>query len=178
MANLQATTFAGTGEVITSELYVSGSGMSPWKTIYMCPGGTGNNAAWLHIRTPVPATNANSGSTWNPSIIEVKGYHSYFGSFTYDFQAVINSDGSTNNFRTNIRVNQGNTGGAASPTGTDPVVYKSTNTYNSYERVCIALPKSTCCCNGWSWVRFWNNTGVLDQIAYATTGTSSSSNAY
>lgn len=180
MANLQATTFTGTGEVIASEVYVSGSGMTPWKTIFMCPGGTGNSAPWIHIRTPLPATNASSGSGWNPSIVEVKGYHSYFGTYTYDFQAVINSSGYADNnwYGSQIKVNRGNTGGTQNPSGTAPLIYKSTSTYNSYERVCIALPRSTCCCNGWSWVRWWNNTNILDTVAWATTGTSSSANAY
>lgn len=183
MANLQSTTFTGTGEVIASEVYVSGSGMTPWKTIFMCPGGAspGNNGSWIHIRTPCPATNASSGSGWNPSIVEVKGYHSYYGTYTYDFQAVINSSGyADNTWYSNIRVNRGNTGGTQNnpPTGTLPVVYRSTNTYNSYERVCIALPRAACCCNGWSWVRWWNNTGILDSVAWATSGTNSSANAY
>jgi hypothetical protein len=180
MASLQGTTFVGTTEVLASEVYVSGSGMTPWKTIFMCPGGEGNNQAWIHIRTPLPATNASSGSGWNPSIVEVKGYHSYSASYGYDFQAVINSagDGSNAWYGSQIRINRGNTGGTQNPSGTLPVIYKSTSPYNSYERVCIALPRTTCCCNGWSWVRWWNNTGILDTVAWATVGSTSSANAY
>ena len=177
MASLQGTTFVGTTEVLASEVYVSGSGMTPWKTIFMCPGGEGNNQAWIHIRTPLPATNASSGSGWNPSIVEVKGYHSYFASYSYDFQAVINSagDGSNAWYGSQIRINRGNTDGVIRPL---PVVYKSTSTYSSYERVCIALPKVAGCYAGWSWIRWWNNTAILDTSAWATLGTTSSASAF
>lgn len=174
MANLQSTT-TSTYELIATEVYSPSSGVTPWHMVYMCPSVTTTD--WMHIRTPLPATNQSGGSGWNPSIVEVKGSHSYSGEFTYDFQAVINSSGDAANnwYGSQIRINRGNTDGVIRPL---PVVYKSTSTYSSYERVCIALPKIAGCYAGWSWIRWWNNTAILDTSAWATLGTTSSASAF
>lgn len=147
-------------------VYPAGSNVTPWYRIYHCADGTDTNpvyaGGWLHIRTPLPATNAAPGMGWNPSIVEVVGFHTYDGGYTHDFKTVINSSGySDNSWYSNTTVNVGNT---------TPYVYRSSGTYGSYQRVCIAVPKVGCCCVGWIWVRWWGNSGYRDNYAWATIG--------
>lgn len=173
MANLRLTTVSGNITASTG-IYPSVSDVTPWYRLYHCADGTDTNPAyaggWLHIRTPLPATNAAPGTGWNPSIIEVVGFHSYDGQWTHDFKAIVNSYGDASNTwnGSQIRCNVGTD--APNEILPGPYVYRSTNTYGSYPRVCIAVNKVGCCCVGWIWVRWWNNTGYRADYAWATVG--------
>jgi hypothetical protein len=153
MANLQNTTI-NTAAISASRVIPYGSGMPEWVRISNCANGTDTTpnyaGTWIHIRTPLPATNAASGIGWNPSLIEVVGFHSYSGEYTWDYKAVTNNSGYADNnwYGSQVRVNDSNTN--------DIVVYKSQSQYGGYERVCIAQRKVGCCCVGWFWIRIRN----------------------
>lgn len=171
MADLKLSSISGTVSV-SGGIYPSVSDVTPWYRLYHCADGTDTSpvwaGTWLHIRTPLPATNAASGSGWNPSIVEVMGFHTYSGDWTHDFKAIINSSGYADNtwYGSQIRCNAGN------DTATEnlPFVYRSINQYGGYERVCIAVKKVGCCCVGWIWIRWWNNTNWFENYAWATVG--------
>jgi hypothetical protein len=177
MASLQGTSVSGeiTG---TSGVYKPGGAQTPWYRIQHCADATSTSicnptysCGWFHIRTPLPATNAASGIGWNPNILEVVGFHTYGGENYHDFKAITNNSGYGDNtwYGSQIRSNQGNSA---------PIVYQSTNNYGGLKRVCIALPKSGCCCQGWVWVRWTNNSGYRADFAWATGANSSSASIY
>jgi len=172
MASLVGTTSSG---IITasSGVYRAGGNQSPWYKMQYCADAASTSicnptysCGWFHIRTPLPATNAASGIGWNPNIVEVVGHSTYGGEYTNDFRAITNNSGYSDNtwFGSQIRANQGNT---------TPIVYQSTSAYGSYKRVCIAVPKAGCCCNGWIWVRWWNNSGYRADYPWGVIGYSS-----
>jgi hypothetical protein len=176
MASLQDTTFSG-GLVTANKIYPYGSGMSEWHRIYHCANADSTSecnptysCGWLHVRTPFPATNAASGIGWNPSILEVVGFHTYGGENTSDWMAITNNSGYADNawFGSQVRVNDGTHQDAAN----QPYIYQSANTYGSYQRVCFSIRKSGCCCVGHLWVRYRNRGGsnYRTDSAWATKG--------
>lgn len=175
MASLQNLTVNGS-ITATSGVYRAGGNQTPWYRIQHCADATSTSicnptysCGWIHIRTPLPATNEASGIGWNPNIIEVVGFHSYDGNYTHDFKALVNNSGYADNawFGNQIRANQSN--------HSTMVVYQSSSAYGGYKRVCIALPKVGCCCQGWLWVRWWNNSGYRANYPWGVTANSSSS---
>jgi hypothetical protein len=172
MASLQGTS-SGT-LTATGGVYRAGANMSPWYRIYHCADGTDTNpvyaGGWLHIRTPLPATNAASGIGWNPNIVEVAGFHTYGGEVTHDFKAITNNSGYSDNtwYGSQIRSDAGN------DVANGKIVYQSAVAYGNYKRVCIAVPKIGCCCVGWIWIRWWNNSGYRADYSWATIGRANS----
>lgn len=160
------------GDFSSSTAILDGqSDMTEWYNLNHCvcpaPDGTsdclGTGRAYLHVRTPIPADNTAGGIGWGPYILEVLGYHTYSGERFHDFKAVVNTSGDNNSFYgSQIRVNTGN---AAS----EPYVYRSTNTYGGFRRMCFAVGKVSCCCTGNLWVRIWTNSGYRENFAWATT---------
>lgn len=172
MASLQPTTVNGVINA-TGGVYRAGGNQTPWYRIQHCADATSTSicnptysCGWIHIRTPLPATNEAGGIGWNPNIVEVVGFHSYSGEVTHDFKALVNNSGDSNAwFGNQIRSNQNNHANA--------LVYQSTNNYGGLKRVCIALPKIGCCCQGWLWVRWWNNSGYRANFAWGVGANSS-----
>jgi hypothetical protein len=174
VASLQSSTVNGIINATTG-VYAAGGNTSPWYRMYHCADATSTSicnptysCGWLHIRTPLPATQAAGGIGWNPNIVEVVGFHTYSGEVTHDFRAIVNNSGDANDswFGSQIRSNQSNHSSA--------VVYQSSSAYGGFRRVCIALPKIGCCCVGWVWVRWWNNSGYRANFAWAVGANSSS----
>lgn len=183
MATLTNTTVTN-GTVNVSSIYSGSEGMTDWRNFYHCANSVDTtecnptySCGWIHVRTPIPATNAASGIGWNPCMIEVVGYHSYSGQFFSDWKAVVNNSGyaDDNFYGSQVRVNTGNTQGSDGP-----VVYQSTNEYGGYKRVCFAMRKEGCCCNGWFWVRIRGGGGVgyRENYPWAQIGASTNSPWY
>ena len=177
MANLTSSTVSGNINA-TGGVYRQGGNQTPWYRLYHCADATSTSicnptysCGWFHIRTPLPATNEAGGIGWNPNIVEVVGFHTYSGENTHDFRAIVNNSGYADNawFGSQIRSNQGNS---------SPVVYQSTSNYGGLKRVCIAIPKSGCCCVGWVWVRWWNNSNYRADYAWAYGANSTSASIY
>jgi hypothetical protein len=177
VSTLQSITNTAGGLKSTGNVWPAGSNQTPWYRLYHCADGTDTTPAyaggWLHIRTPYPATNAASGIGWNPNIVEVVGFHTYSGEYTHDFKAIVNNSGYSDNtwYGSQIKVNKGND-------SSTPVVYQSSSQYGGYQRVCIAVQKNGCCCVGWIWIRFWNNSGYWNSYPWATVGRASSTAYY
>ena len=174
MATLQETT---TTSLEAPGIYIEGSGMTQWYKFYHCLDAENTSLCnptyscnWIHIRTPIPANATASGIGWNPSMIQVIGFHTYSAELWHDYSFVINTtgDGNDNWYGSQIRVNKGNTEA--------PVVYRSTNTYGGFQRVCITMRKYPCCCVGWYWVRFRNSgaAGYRNNFAWAQLARNSS----
>ena len=168
MASLVDTTVNGDLNINGNTYRTGGSNITPWQQLShcVCPSsdGTsdciGNGRAYLHVRTPLPADNVVMG--WNPIILEVVGYHTYSGENVHDFKALLNTNGYDNSwYGSQIKTN-------SSLTGSNPYVYRSTNTYGGYTRVCFAVNKISCCCTGNLWVRWWNNTSYFTDYPWAT----------
>lgn len=163
MAVLTSTTVNGTLSA-SGGILNSGQDFTPWYRIYHCADAPDTNpayaAGWIHVRTPLPAE--SSAFSYIPSLLEVKGFHTYSGEHTHYWKAVVNVT-DTNVFQANVRVNAGNTTGG-------PRVYRSNNTYGSYRRVCFAMQKIGCCCVGWFWVRWRMNSSWFTNHPWATTG--------
>lgn len=183
MASLTGSTISGANLSI-NRMFSAAEGMTGWKSFYHCANAESTDecnptysCGWLHVRTPLPATNAASGIGWNPTMIEVVGYHSYSGEYFSDWKAVINNSGYADNawYGSQVRVNEGNV------TGSDgPVVYQSTNSYGGYQRVCFAIRKMGCCCNGWFWVRIRGGGHIAyrEDYPWATIGASTNNAWY
>lgn len=149
--------------------------MSEWYKLShcVCPGSgpsdcLGNGLAYLHVRTPVPA-DASGGMGWNPYVLEVTGYHTYSAECFHDFKAVVNTTGDGNNtwYGSQVRINRTGAGGAMSP-ASNPYVYRSATTYGGYSRMCFAVRKTSCCCTGYIWVRWWTNAGTRTSFSWGT----------
>jgi len=182
VASLTSSTVSG-NITASGGVYKAGGNQSPWYRIQHCADATSTSicnptysCGWLHIRTPLPATNEAGGIGWNPNIVEVVGFHTYGGEYTHDFRAIANNSGYADNawFGSQIRSNQnyGSTGGNL------PVVYQSTSNYGGLRRVCIALPKAGCCCQGWVWIRWWNNSGYRGDFAWGVGANSSNASIF
>jgi hypothetical protein len=149
--------------------YPSGEAMTEWYNIYHCTNDTVDSAGWIHIRTPIPA-DANAGVGWIPYMLEVKGYHTYGGEYSGRWGAIVNTTGDGNNswYGSQIKYNNSNY---------SPYVYRSTNTYGGYTRMCFAMSKNGCCCNGWLWVRMNINNGFRNSYPWGKIGTTSQTTA-
>jgi hypothetical protein len=151
---------------VTGVIKQQGEDISPWHYMSHCANGTDTTPNYaggrLHVRTPIRADNSHIG--WNPIIMEVRGYHTYSGEATHNFKAVLNTNGYNNDwYGSQIKADSGY--------NSLPLVYKSTNTYGGYHRVCFSVTKIGCCCTGHIWVRFWNNTvSAPYDYAWATEG--------
>jgi len=160
MAQLQTTQVNGLLRVNGGMHRSGNSDITEWHRFYhcVCPDTTtgpsdcrGTGLPFLHVRTPIPAD--VDGIGWNPIILEVKGFHSYSGEYTHDWKALLNINGYNNAwFGSQIM----NNNGAGSAGGSEPYVYRSTNTYGGRQRVCFSMRKISCCCVGWYWVRWYN----------------------
>lgn len=160
MASLTDTTVSG-DLTVNGWAYKSGPDLTPWKQMSHCPAATLSSQGRLHIRTPLPADNAAMG--WNPIILEVVGYHSYSGEFVEDFKALLNTNGYDNSwYGSQIAVND-------SLANSQPYIYRSTNTYGSYKRVCFSVSQLYCCCTGNIWIRWWNGSTWFEDYAWAST---------
>jgi hypothetical protein len=166
MANLQATTVSGVLTIAGNMVRPGVTDITPWYELNHCANtSAGGTATRLHIRTPLPADNVAMG--WNPIIMEVVGFHTYFGEHVHDFKALLNTNGYNNAwFGSQIFAQRG--------TNSAPFVYRSTNTYGGYTRVCIAVNKVTCCCVGRIWVRWINQSGFWNNHPWATIGANDS----
>ena len=151
MANLQTTTVNG---LLTITGYVQQGGnsnLTGWVKLSHCY----DPYSRLHVRTPLPESAISSTA----SILEVVGYHSYSGEKVHDFKALCYGSGTIESL---IGTNNGY--------NTNPYVYLSTNTYGGTKRVCFSVDKITCCCTGYLWVRWWNNSSYFNDYAWATMG--------
>lgn len=130
----------------------------------------GNGYPWLHVRTPMPA-NASASIGWIPYMLEVTGYHGYpydSSHVTHHFKTVVNTTGDGNDtFYTDPAMRVLHQNAASAAIGT-PRVYRSTSTYGSYQRMCFAVPKISCCCTGKLWVRWWLKSAWRADYAWAT----------
>jgi hypothetical protein len=170
----------------TGGVFPQGDGMTPWYRLYHCADATSTaicnpvfSCGWLHIRTPIPADAGSgefSGSPtgtvgWNPSVLEVMGFHTYSGEHTHNFRAIVNTRGDgSNTFDVTIHSNVGS--------NSNPSVYRSNSTYGGKRRVCIAVNKIGCCCVGWIWVRWRANTFARADHPWATGANSSAAALY
>jgi len=171
MASLGNTIVDGNMEF--QKVYHSYGDYTPWQQFTNCANTTSTSicnpvyaCTWLHIRTPLRLEN-NSGLGWNPGIVECVGYHTYGGDYTHDYKWVYNIngyDGSWYGNQLKINVGYNVTGGNA------PVMYRSSSYYNGYRRLCLAIKKVGCCCNGWVWVRWWKNASLWNDYPWATVG--------
>jgi hypothetical protein len=168
MATLVDSTVSGTLQTNGAH-FPAGEAMTDWYNIYHCTNDTLDSANWIHIRTPVPA-DADAGVGWIPYMLEVRGYHTYSGENFHNWIAVVNTTGDGNNtfYGSQIKSNTGNS---------TPYVYRSTNTYGGYRRMCFSMQKSGCCCNGWLWVRWRINHGFRTNFAWGKVGTTSQTTA-
>jgi hypothetical protein len=92
-------------------------------------------------------------------MVEVIGYHTYGGEYTHYFKTIVNSD-ENNSFQANVRVNAGNS---------TPRFYRSDSSYGGKTRVCFAMQKVGCCCNGWFWTRWRMNENFWNDYPYGIT---------
>lgn len=137
--------------------------ITEWTAFTHCS--TPDNANFLHIRTPLISDTASSGniSAYRPVAIEIYGYHNYAAENFHDCTVVVNTP-SNGSFQANLRSDNNN--------HSSLTVYRSGSTYNGYNRVCLSVPKSTCCCVGALWIRFrWWNGLPTDNYAWGHTGT-------
>lgn len=168
MANLQATTVTGVLTINGNTVHGSNSDVSPWYKLSIPL----NTDAYVHVRTPMPADTSALG--WNPSILEVVGYHDYTSNIIYDFMALLNVNGGNNDwYGSQIMRNDG----TVSPLWV-PFVYRSSNTYGGVTRVCFSVGKNTLSRNGYLWVRWFNSSAQWTSYAWAITNSSSSSAVY
>ena len=134
------------------------SNVTEWVELSHCFG-TYPEPNRLHVRTPLPAEIGSIG--WNPIILEVVGYHSYSGEYTHDFKALCNVNGYDGAwYGSQIMVNDGQ--------NSAPFVYRSSNYYGGSRRVCYAVNKLTCCCQGRIWTRWWNASNYRADYAWGT----------
>lgn len=146
-----------TGILRANSISNNGQQYTPWIRHHHCADAESTSicnptysCGWMHVRTPLPA-DANVQNI--PSMVEVIGYHTYSGEYIQYFKGIVNTD-ENDSFQANVRVNCGNT---------TPRFYRSDSTHGGKRRVCFAMPKVGCCCNGWFWVRwrmnesFWND---------------------
>lgn len=144
--------------------------ITEWTAFTHCT--TPDNANFIHIRTPIITDTASSGniSAYQPVAIEIYGFHNYAAENFHDATVVVNTP-SNGSFQVNTRANNNN--------HSSMTVYRSNNTYNGYNRVCISLPKSGCCCVGALWIRFrWWNGLPTDNYAWGHTGTYASTDGF
>jgi hypothetical protein len=149
--------------------FPSGESMTEWYNIYHCTNDTQDSAGWIHIRTPIPA-DAAAGVGWVPYLLEVKGYHTYSGEYSGRWGAIVNTTGDGNNswYGSQIKYNNSNY---------SPYVYRSSNTYGGYSRMCFSMSKNGCCCNGWLWVRVNINHQFRNSYPWGKIGTTSQTSA-
>jgi len=160
------------GITATGGLHMSGNAVSPWYRLYHCAdapdASPAYSASYLHVRTPFPIEWTLAGA-FDPSILEVVGFHTYSGEYRHDFKATINVASSSNNLTANV----------LSDTGNSYIrIYASDNTYGGYKRLCFAVNKLGCCCVGWIWIRFWNKSNLWNHYAWATTGGATGTSNY
>jgi hypothetical protein len=144
------------------------SDMSNWYQFFHCadaPDVSPSYAAgWIHVRTPIPATVSGGLIANIPVVIEVSGYHTYSGEYTHNFKLIITvNSGDTMNAV--VRGNLGNDNPS-----TQLRAYQSSSLYGGTKRLCFAMPKMGCCCNGWFWVRFRGYSSFANSFPFATTG--------
>lgn len=172
MANLISTTINGTLTVTGQMLNGSNSDQTPWyKIVFYVVGGS-----YYHVRTPLPADTTYLG--WNPSILEVYGYHGIGETATsriHDFKALINVNGYDNGwYGSQIPMNDGY--------NSTPIVYRSTNTYGGKTRVCFSIPNQTSPpldgTYAYLFIRWWNNQGAWNSYAWAHASSNSSTGIY
>lgn len=170
-----------------AELTVNGYGVrqggnsdvTPWKYLHHCANATSTSicnptyaCGRFHVRTPLPADTSSMG--WNPIVLHVVGYHSYSGERFSDWKALLNVDGSNNNwYGSQIFSNRGN-----SSYPSDPYVYRSNGTYGGKQRVCFAVNKLGCCCNGWIWVRWFHRSSFFNDHPWAQVGMADNTHAW
>jgi len=165
MATLKDTTSSDT-LTINNICREAGSDVTRWYKLNHCQNATSTSicnptysCGYLHVRTPLPADNVAMG--WNPIILEVVGQHSYGGSYTHDWKALLNTNGYNNGwYGSQIVMNDSNHSAMN--------VYRSSGTYGGYTRVCFAVPKIGCCCTGALWVRWYNSSSFIDSYPWAT----------
>jgi hypothetical protein len=167
MASLVTTSVSGTLKV-TGELLRSGNtDITSWYKLYHCE--SSGTYSKIHVRTPLPADTSSLG--WQPSILEVYGHHTYGGDKVHDFKALLNVNGYNNDwYGSQIMRNDGY--------NSNPVVYRSTNTYGGKTRVCFSVNQASYCGNGWLFVRWWNNSAYYTDYAWAKTGSNSDTGAF
>jgi len=172
MASLQGTAITG-GISATEGIHMSGNAVSPWVRLYHCADAPDTSPAYaagfLHVRTPFPLDWTLAGA-FDPSILEVVGFHSYAGENVHDFKATVSVANFTNNVTINILSN--------TSYNSYTRVYASDSTYGGYKRLCFAVAKQGCCCVGWIWIRFWNKSNLWNHYAWATTGGASGTSNY
>jgi hypothetical protein len=171
MAQLQGTTITGDFTINSGgKLVDSGSSWAPWYKMSHCDCHSGLDGKsdclgtgypWLHIRTPIPGDNTYSGIEWTPYMLEVVGYHTYSGERFHDHKWVINTT-DQNAFNANLISEAGAT--AIS----DYNVYRSASTYGGKKRVVVVVPKISCCCTGYLWIRYSTVTQYRADYPYAT----------
>jgi len=168
MANLQTTTITGVLTVTGNMVQGTNSDISPWYKLSIPSGAE----QYVHVRTPFPA-DASAGIGWNPTLLEIQGYHGSFSDNMYDIFAVVNVTGDGNNtwYGSQIMRNDGSA-------GVSPFVYRSGSTYGGYTRVCFSVAKMTQSRTGYLWVRWWNSSNFWNSFAWAIANSSSSTGVY
>lgn len=178
MANLQATTVNGNFTTDSGKVFDSGSSFTPWYKLNHCdcssdPNGAsdclGTGHPYLHVRTPIPADNTHSGIGWLPMLFEVVGYHTYSGERFHNHKWVVNVRGDNNGFSATQLSNQNNVDNSGNSIGwTGYNLYRSASTYNSKKRIVLVVPKVSCCCTGFLWVRWSVSAQYRNDHAWAT----------
>ena len=142
--------------------------ITEWTAFTHCS--TPDNANFLHIRTPIIAHPSGSYGAYQPVAMEIYGYHNYAAENFHDCTVVVNTTAS-GAFQANLRADNNNHNSLT--------VYRSSSTYNGYNRVCFSVPKNSCCCVGAIWVRFrWWSGLPTDNYAWGHTGTYSTADGF
>jgi hypothetical protein len=142
--------------------------ITEWTAFTHCS--TPDNANFLHIRTPIITDPSGSYGAYQPVAMEIYGYHNYAAENFHDCTVVVNTTAS-GNFQANLRADNNN--------HSSLTVYRSSSTYNGYNRICFSVPKNGCCCVGAIWVRFrWWNGLPTDNYAWGHTGTYSTADGF